>query len=230
MIVANIHDIRICICLSFQFCLCFRSVCWAVKIIGYLITIVKLINEQWARAFVFITTLVKRTGVISITLRVKYGSVADTLNLHMSSNSYIRTSLGMQIHTNSVLPHNNIDNESFTQQTLHTIRRWAPIQKGLRPDRPTQPETWRSPETLQESKKHKQSVISLQSPTEACCHRRGSQHVLRLCLCKSWPGRRSSQRTVQRISWNRLWFGLLTTCLSPIKGSKSQAVSHNGPS
>ena len=83
----------------------------------------------------------------------------------------------MQIHTNTVLPHNNIDNESFTQQTLHTIRRWAPIQKGMRPDRPTQPETWRSPETLQESKKHKQSVISLQSPTEACCHRRGAHNM-----------------------------------------------------
>ena len=60
----------------------------------------------------------------------------------MSSNSYIRASLGMQSHTNSVLPHNNIDNESFNRHTLHIIRRWVPIQKGLRTDRPTQPETW----------------------------------------------------------------------------------------
>lgn len=114
----------------------------------------------------------------------------------------------MQIHTNSVLQQHNINNESFTRQTFHSIRRWAPIQKGLRPDRPTQPETWRSPETLQEGKKHQQSVISLQSPTEACCHRRCSQHVLRLCLHQSWPGRRSSQRTVRRIRWNCLWFRL----------------------
>ena len=43
-----------------------------------------IINEH---ALVFLTTLVKRTCIISVTLRVKYGSIADTLNLHMSSNS-----------------------------------------------------------------------------------------------------------------------------------------------
>ena len=51
----------------------------------------------------------------------------------------------MQSHTNSVFPHNNIDNESFARQTTS---------EGPATDRPTQPESWRSPETLQEGKKH----------------------------------------------------------------------------
>ena len=33
-----------------------------------------------------------------------------------------------------------------------------------------------------------------------------AQHVLRLCLRKSWPSSRSSKRTFQRICGNRFWF------------------------
>lgn len=51
------------------------------KIINNLITIVKLIINLSAHAIVFLTTLVNRAGVNSITLRVKQlGSVLDTHN------------------------------------------------------------------------------------------------------------------------------------------------------
>ena len=195
-------------------------VCLSARITACLITIVNLINEVWTRAFVFLTTLIKRTGVNSIILRVKHGRVAGIHNLHMSSNSYIRINLEMQYHTISVLLQSNIENEGFTRQTIYTVNCWAPIQRGLRPDRPTQPETWRCSETLQGGKKIQQPGISLQSTTEACCHRRCQKHVLWLCLCKSWPGRRSSQRTVQRICWNCIWFGLGLYVWIRVKGIK----------
>ena len=56
-------------------------VCLSARITACLITIVNLINEVWTRAFVFLTTLIKRTGVNSIILRVKHGRVAGIHNL-----------------------------------------------------------------------------------------------------------------------------------------------------
>ena len=205
-------------------------VCLSARITACLITIVNLINEVWTRAFVFLTTLIKRTGVNSIILRVKHGRVAGIHNLHMSSNSYIRINLEMQYHTISVLLQSNIENEGFTRQTIYTVNCWAPIQRGLRPDRPTQPETWRCSETLQGGKKIQQPGIPLQSTTEACCHRRCQKHVLWLCLCKSLT---RSPIFAENCSTNLLKLYLVRTrtiCLNPSKGNKAQAVSPNGPS
>ena len=71
-------------------------------------------------------------------------SVLDILNLHMSSNSYKRWNLRLQPHSTKqlLLLHNyNIQNESLSQQAIYTFWCWTSFQKGLRPDRPTQPET-----------------------------------------------------------------------------------------
>ena len=136
-------------------------------------------------------------------------SVLDILNLHMSSNSYKRWNLRLQPHSTKQLPllHNyNIQNESLSQQAIYTFWCWTSFQKGLRPDRPTQPETWRSSEALQECKKNQQQIVPLQPEVKVGCRRGCAQHVLRLCLRKSWPSCRSSKRTFQRICGNRFWF------------------------
>ena len=83
-------------------------------------------------------------------------SVLDILNLHMSSNSYKRWNLRLQPHSTKqlLLLHNyNIQNESLSQQAIYTFWCWTSFQKGLRPDRPTQPETWRSSEALQDARR-----------------------------------------------------------------------------
>ena len=136
-------------------------------------------------------------------------SVLDILNLHMSSNSYKRWNLRLQPHSTKqlLLLHNyNIQNESLSQQAIYTFWCWTSFQKGLRPDRPTQPETWRSSEALQECKKNQQQIVPLQPEVKVGCLRGCAQHVLRLCLRKSWPSCRSSKRTFQRICGNRFWF------------------------
>ena len=136
-------------------------------------------------------------------------SVLDILNLHMSSNSYKRWNLRLQPHSTKqlLLLHNyNIQNESLSQQAIYTFWCWTSFQKGLRPDRPTQPETWRSSEALQECKKNQQQIFPLQPEVKVGCRRGCAQHVLRLCLRKSWPSCRSSKRTFQRICGNRFWF------------------------
>ena len=136
-------------------------------------------------------------------------SVLDILNLHMSSNSYKRWNLRLQPHSTKqlLLLHNyNIQNESLSQQAIYTFWCWTSFQKGLRPDRPTQPETWRSSEALQECKKNQQQIVPLQLEVKVGCRRGCAQHVLRLCLRKSWPSCRSSKRTFQRICGNRFWF------------------------
>ena len=136
-------------------------------------------------------------------------SVLDILNLHMSSNSYKRWNLRLQPHSTKqlLLLHNyNIQNESLSQQAIYTFWCWTSFQKGLRPDRPTQPETWRSSEALQECKKNQQQIVPLQPEVKVGCRRGCAQHVLRLCLRKSWPSCRSSKRTFQRICGNRFWF------------------------
>ena len=92
-------------------------------------------------------------------------SVLDILNLHMSSNSYKRWNLRLQPHSTKqlLLLHNyNIQNESLSQQAIYTFWCWTSFQKGLRPDRPTQSETWRSSEALQECKKNQQQIVPLQ--------------------------------------------------------------------
>ena len=136
-------------------------------------------------------------------------SVRDILNLHMYSNSYKRWNLRLQPHSTKqlLLLHNyNIQNESLSQQAIYTFWCWTSFQKGLRPDRPTQPETWRSSEALQECKKNQQQIVPLQPEVKVGCRRGCAQHVLRLCLRKSWPSCRSSKRTFQRICGNRFWF------------------------
>ena len=59
---------------------------------------------------------------------------------------------------------------------------------------------------LQECKKNQQQIVPLQPEVKVGCRRGCAQHVLRLCLRKSWPSCRSSKRTFQRICGNRFWF------------------------
>ena len=155
-------------------------------------------------------------------------SVLDILNLHMSSNSYKRWNLRLQPHSTKqlLLLHNyNIQNESLSQQAIYTFWCWTSFQKGLRPDRPTQPETWRSSEALQECKKNQQQIVPLQPEVKVGCPRGCAQHVLRLCLRKSWPSCRSSKRTFQRICGKSFLVLIQTTCLIQNRGSKPHVVS-----
>ena len=160
-------------------------------------------------------------------------SVLDILNLHMSSNSYKRWNLRLQPHSTKqlLLLHNyNIQNESLSQQAIYTFWCWTSFQKGLLPDRPTQPETWRSSEALQECKKNQQQIVPLQLEVKVGCRRGCAQHVLRLCLRKSWPSCRSSKRTFQRICGNRFWFWFRLHVWYRIEGVNACRFPQNGPS
>ena len=136
-------------------------------------------------------------------------SVLGILNLHMSSNSYKRWNLRLQPHstkqfyyyTTTIFKMKVSLSKRFTLSDAE--RRFR---RAIWPDRPTQPETWRSSEALQECKKNQQQIVPLQPEVKVGCRRGCAQHVLRLCLRKSWPSCRSSKRTFQRICGNRFWF------------------------
>ena len=151
----------------------------------------------------------------------------------MSSNSYKRWNLRLQPHSTKqlLLLHNyNIQNESLSQQAIYTFWCWTSFQKGLRPDRPTQPETWRSSEALQECKKNQQQIVPLQPEVKVGCRRGCAQHVLRLCLRKSWPSCRPSKRTFQRVCGNRFWFWFRLHVWYRIEEETACRFPQNGPS
>ena len=140
-------------------------------------------------------------------------SVSNNVSVYSTSLTYTCLQIpikGEILGCNLIQPNNfyyyNIQNESLSQQAIYTFWCWTSFQKGLRPDRPTQPETWRSSEALQECKKNQQQIVPLQPEVKVGCRRGCAQHVLRLCLRKSWPSCRSSKRTFQRICGNRFWF------------------------
>ena len=135
----------------------------------------------------------------------------------------------MQYHTISVLLQSNIENEGFTRQTIYTVNCWAPIQRGLRPDRPTQPETWRCSETLQGGKKIQQPGIPLQLRLKLAVIEGARNMFYDYAYAKA----DQSPIFAENCSTNLLKLYLVRTrtiCLNPSKGNKAQADSPNGPS
>ena len=155
-------------------------------------------------------------------------SVLDILNLHMSSNSYKRWNLRLQPHSTKqlLLLHNyNIQNESLSQQAIYTFWCWTSFQKGLRPDRPTQPETWRSSEALQECKKNQQQIVPLQPEVKVGCRRGLCATCTTIMPTQKLTKLQIFEENFSTNLWKSFLVLIQTTCLIQNRGSKPHVVS-----
>ena len=155
-------------------------------------------------------------------------SVLDILNLHMSSNSYKRWNLRLQPHSTKqlLLLHNYQYSKwkSLSASDLH-FWCWMSFQKGLRPDRPTQPETWRSSEALQECKKNQQQIVPLQPEVKVGCRRGCAQHVTTIMPTQKLTKLQIFEENFSTNLWKSFLVLIQTTCLIQNRGSKPHVVS-----